>query len=319
MLAAPLRGLRVRRGSCDRTHASVRTAIDNKAVAVDHYENFPVASLLCPRRLRPAVRAVYAFARTADDLADEGDLSAAERLQSLGAYRCDLQATVSEKAASSRWPSVFAALGIVIKQFRLPVDQLEALLDAFVQDVTVVTYASRAELLDYCRRSANPVGRLMLRLHGIDDAMSLRRSDAICTALQLANFWQDFGEDACRGRIYAPQADCLRHRVDSVQVLALLDDANSRALVLDLVAWARELMLSGAPLVHALPGRAGWELRLVVQGGLRVLQRIERIGGATLGRRPTLGWPDAPVMAWRALCMRRAAASADAQQRTGAT
>ena len=319
MLAAPSLLAAGLAGFADRPSAGAHTAMDNIGMMVDHYENFPVASVLCPRHLRPAVRAVYAFARTADDLADEGDISATQRLESLAAYRNDLHATVAGRPASLRWPSVFTHLGKAIQRHNLPIDQLDALLDAFVQDVSVVRYGDRSELLAYCRRSANPVGRLMLCLHGIDDAPSLRRSDAICTALQLANFWQDFGEDADRGRIYAPQADCIRHHVDSAQVLARHDDTNSRALVLDLAGWARESMLAGAPLVHALPGRAGWELRLVVQGGLRVLERIERMGGATLGQRPIIGWPDAPVMAWRALCMKRTAGLRDAQQQTGVT
>ena len=293
--------------------------MDNPRVAVDHYENFPVASVLCPRRLRPAVRALYAFARTADDLADEGDLTAAQRLESLLAYRRDLHASLAGSPVSPRWPAIFAPLATAVREYQLPADQLDALLDAFVQDVTVDRYADRLGLVDYCKRSAQPVGRLVLRLHGVDDPVSLRRSDAICTSLQLANFWQDFGQDAARGRIYAPLADCLKHRVEVARILACRDDANSCALMLDLVAWARDLMLFGAPLVHSLPGRAGWELRLVVQGGLRVLERIETMAGATLGRRPTIGWRDIPVMAWRALRMRRSADWPDAQRRRGAT
>ena len=166
-------------------------------------------------------------------------------------------------------------------------------------------YADRAELLDYCRRSANPIGRLLLHLYGIDDADSLARSDAICSALQLANFWQDLGVDAARGRVYVPAADAQRHGVAIDELLALRDSDRVRALVGELVAWARALMLSGAPLVHAIGGRAGWELRLVVQGGLRILEKIDRLGGATLRQRPTIAWRDAPMLAWRALTMRR--------------
>jgi squalene synthase HpnC len=272
-------------------------------VPVDHYENFPVASLLCPAALRPAVEAIYSFARTADDIADEGDATPAERLAELAAFRDELAAAAGGRPPSPRWPQVFAPLRLAIERHRLPVGLLRDLLDAFTQDVTTVRYADRATLLDYCRRSANPVGRLLLHLYGIGDADALARSDAICTALQLANFWQDFGRDARHGRLYVADADCLRHGVDPAALLAGHDSEAVHALVLELVAWARKLMCFGAPLVHAVPGRAGWELRLVVQGGLRVLERIERLRGATLKERPKLGWTDAPAIAWRALRM----------------
>ena len=271
---------------------------------VEHYENFPVASLLCPPALRPAVEAIYAFARTADDIADEGDATPRERLAQLATYRECLAAAAASRPLS-RWSQVFAPLAATIERHRLPVELLDALLDAFIQDVTVSRYVDRPALLDYCRRSANPVGRLLLHLYGIGGADNLARSDAICTALQLANFWQDLGGDAQRGRLYAPEADCRRHGVDPGALLAGRDSEAVHRLVLDLVVWARGLMLFGAPLVHAVPGRAGWELRFVVQGGLRVLERIERLEGATLKHRPKLGWLDAPAIAWRALCMRR--------------
>ncbi|MEP7301392.1 MAG: squalene synthase HpnC [Caldimonas sp.] len=276
---------------------------------VDHYENFPVASLLCPADLRPAVEAIYGFARTADDIADEGDAAPAERLADLAAYRRDLYAAAASGPASARWPTVFAPLAVAIDRHRLPVDLLAALLDAFTQDVTTVRYADRAALLDYCRRSADPVGRLLLHLYGIDGADALARSDAICTALQLANFWQDMGRDTRAGRLYVPASDCRRHGVDPESLAAGHDSDAVGGLVLELAAWARELMGFGAPLVHLVPGRAGWELRLVVQGGLRVLERIEQLGGATLSERPTLGWTDALPIAWRALAMSRASLS----------
>jgi squalene synthase HpnC len=278
--------------------------MDNRRVPVDHYENFPVASLLCPPRLRPAIEAIYAFARTADDLADEGDDAPADRLASLAAYRTDLAAVATGRPSSARWPRVFGPLGAAIERHRLPVDLLAALLDAFTQDVTTTRYADRASLLDYCRRSANPVGRLLLHLYGVDAADSLARSDAICTALQLANFWQDLGRDSSHGRLYLPESDCRRRGVDPADLLGGRDSPAVRALVGDVVAWARELMRFGAPLVHEVGGRAGWELRLVVQGGLRVLERIDRIDGATLSQRPKLGWVDASPIVWRALRMR---------------
>ena len=273
-------------------------------MSVDHYENFPVASFLCPPALRPAVAAIYGFARTADDLADEGDASPARRLAELGAYRADLDAACSLGARSSRWPQVFEPLRAVLAKHALPANLLTDLIGAFEQDVVKHVYADRIELLDYCRRSANPVGRLLLHLYGVDGAQALRQSDAICTALQLANFWQDLSIDTRRGRIYVPAADCARHGVAASDLLARDDAPNVRSLVAEMVGWARELMHAGAPLAHAIPGRAGWELRLVVQGGLRILERIEGMGFATLQSRPTLRWHDTPLLLWRALWMR---------------
>lgn len=277
-------------------------------MSVEHYENFPVASWLCPPTLRPAVRAIYAFARTADDLADEGDRDAAERLRDLAAYRDRLARLYAgaPTVPGERWHTVFAGLRQVVAQHHLPAAPLFALLDAFEQDVHQPTYPDRTALLDYCRRSADPIGRLLLHLYGVDDAASLAHSDAVCSALQLINFWQDLGVDAPRGRHYVPLADARRHGVSLAQLRSRDDGPAVRALVRELCAWARGLMLDGAPLVHRLPGRAGWELRLVVQGGMRVLERIAAIDHATLTRRPTLGATDAPRLLWRAVTMRAA-------------
>jgi squalene synthase HpnC len=275
-------------------------------VSVEHYENFPVASLLCPRELRPAVRAIYAYARCADDLADEGDTSANQRLADLADFEADLHAIASGQAPSMRWRAVFDPLAQVLRQHALPVSLLTDLLSAFRQDVVQTSYADRPALLDYCRRSAHPVGRLMLHLYGITDAASLRQSDAICCALQLANFWQDLSVDRRRGRLYVPLADARRFGVDARDLLEGEESASAqvRALVVDLVAWTREMMEGGAPLVNRVPGRAGWELRFVVQGGLRILQKVGRDDHDALQMRPTLGWGDAPVLAWRAVTMR---------------
>lgn len=270
----------------------------------DHYENFPVASWLCPPQLRPPIVAIYRFARAADDIADEGDASPEERLADLSAFHTDLMAIAAGRPPSPRWAEVFGPLADQLTGHRLPVALLADLLDAFAQDARQTRYADRVELLDYCRRSANPIGRLLLHLYGIDDAVALARSDAICSALQLANFWQDLGVDAARGRLYVPSADASRHDVAIEDLLERRDSDRSRALVAELVAWARELMLSGAPLVDTIGGRAGWELRFVVQGGLRVLEKIDRLGGATLIGRPTISVADAPLLAWRALTMR---------------
>jgi squalene synthase HpnC len=280
-----------------------------QAVSVNHYENFPVASWLCPAHLRPAVQAIYWFARTADDLADEGDASAEQRLADLNAYRAALAGCAAGAQPSEpRWAGVFAPLGPIIREYQLPLPLLTDLLSAFEQDVVQKDYTDRAELLDYCRRSANPVGRLLLHLYGVNDAVSLQQSDAICSALQLANFWQDFSVDLPRGRVYAPRTDCERFGVTPAELLRGHDSPAARALVAELVGWARELMSFGAPLVHRLPGRAGWELRLVVQGGWRILERIEALAFASVLTRPHLGPRDLAVTGWRALTMRPGAA-----------
>ena len=273
-------------------------------MTVDHYENFPVASVLCPPALRPAVVAIYHFARTADDIADEGDATPAQRLADLAAYRAALACTLAGGASGGRWTPVFAGLAAAIRRYALPAAPLHALLDAFVQDVGNPVYADRAALLDYCSRSANPVGRLLLHLYCVDDAVSLRQSDAICSALQLINFWQDLSIDLPRGRVYVP-LDALAAQGLQLADLQAADTAATRALVQDLCRWAQALMHAGAPLATRLPGRAGWELRLVVQGGLRILERIEAMHHATLHTRPKLTPLDVPRLVWRALRMRR--------------
>ena len=280
---------------------------DGRSLPVDHYENFPVASWLCPPRLRPAIGAIYWFARTADDLADEGEAGPGQRLADLAAYRADLRACVAGQPASGRWPRVFAPLAGALQAFALPAAELHALLDAFEQDVRKTAaragYADRQELIDYCHRSADPVGRLLLHLYGVDDPMALARSDAICSALQLINFWQDLSRDVPRGRYYLPATDCRRHGLDPSQPARWREHPAAPALVADLCAWARETMLQGAPLVHAIPGRAGWELRLVVQGGLRILDKIAARRFDTLHRRPRLRAWDAPLLLARAAAM----------------
>jgi len=277
--------------------------MDNARVAEQHYENFPVASLLCPAALRPAVMALYRFARCADDLADEGEAPATVRSAQLASYRADLQAVLAGHPDSGRWPAVFPSLARAIGQHALPGQWLHALLDAFEQDVRNPRYADRGMLLDYCARSANPVGRLLLHLYRVGDALSLRQSDAICSSLQLINFWQDLSVDLPRDRVYVPLADLQRHGLDLPRLLLQPDDAAMRALVRDLVAWAGALMAEGAPLALRLPGRIGWELRLVVQGGLRILEKIAAMDFASVRTRPVLGRKDAPALLWRALRM----------------
>lgn len=277
--------------------------MNKKARGVDHYENFPVASLLCPPALRLAIMAIYWFARTADDLADEGDAAPAVRLADLAAFRTDMAACAAGMPTSSRWAAVFIPLQSVIQQYALPVDLLADLLSAFEQDVVKTRYANQTELLDYCRRSANPVGRLLLHLYKVNDAESLAQSDCICTALQLVNFWQDLSVDIPRGRIYLPADGFVQHGVDVAQLLRLDVNTATTGLIAANVARAQALMLRGAPLVKKVRGRAGWELRLVVQGGLRIAEKIEELGFTTLKRRPKLNAWDGLVMAWRTLAM----------------
>ncbi len=273
-------------------------------MSVDHYENFPVASVLCPPHIRPAVTAIYHFARTADDLADEGNASAVQRLADLAAYRCDLRAALTGQASSARWQRVFEPLATCCRTYSLPHHHLHALLDAFEQDVHNPRYADRTSLLDYCARSANPVGRLLLHLYGINDSASLQRADAICSALQLINFWQDLSVDGPRARLYVPATDLKLHGVQADAMQTCRDSPQARALVADLCNWARGLMQQGAPLALQVPGRAGWELRLVVQGGLRILEKIAQMNHAALTQRPKLSAADLPLLLWRAAGMR---------------
>lgn len=274
---------------------------------VGHYENFPVASLLCPPALRPAVMAIYHFARTADDMADEGPLAAEQRLQMLAAYRAALDSAAAGRPDVNAWPTVFVALAETIRSHAVPVELLHHLIDAFEQDVRHTAnghrYADHAELLAYCRLSANPVGRLMLHLYGIDEPRSLEQSDAVCSALQLINFWQDISVDLPRHRNYLPANDLARHGLELPDFLPGASphlEAQRSALVAQLCLRARELMLQGAPLAGRIPGRAGWELRLVVQGGLLVLDKIKALGFASWRVRPTVGKADLPRLLWRA-------------------
>ena len=297
---------------CQATIRGVNAPTRSPAPApVTHYENFPVASLLCPPQLRAPIAAIYHFARTADDIADEGDAPAAQRLADLAAYRADLMAIAQGQPPSPRWASVFGPLQVQLQAHQLPVPLLADLLSAFAQDVEKTRdgagYATEAELLDYCRRSANPVGRLLLHLYGVGYGVggdvALAESDAICTALQLINFWQDLSVDLPRGRYYLPADACATHGAALADLQALRSTPANARLILACAVKARALMLRGAPLVHRLPGRAGWELRLVVQGGLRILDKVEALHGASLHTRPRLRAWDWAVMLWRALRM----------------
>lgn len=269
---------------------------------VDHYENFPVASLLLPARLREPVEAIYAFARTADDIADEGDMAPVARLARLNDYRIELNAIGAGQAPrDASLAPIFTRLAANIRTHKLPLQYFRDLLDAFSQDVGKTRYADFAELRDYCRRSANPVGRLLLHLYDAATPDNLRRSDLICTSLQLINFWQDVAIDWRKRRIYLPQADMTRFGVDEAQIDSGRCDDAWCALMDFEVQRARTMMLEGAPLARQLPGRIGWELRLMVLGGLRILERIEAVGYDVFRRRPALTRSDWPRLAWRSV------------------
>lgn len=268
---------------------------------VDHYENFPVASLLLPRRLRPAVGVIYAFARSADDLADEGTATPEDRLTALTAYENELDKIENRQDSDS---PLFRSLAKIIDAYRLPLQPFRDLLSAFKQDVVTPRYAVFTDVLDYCRRSANPVGILMLHLYGKATPDNLRDSDAICTSLQLINFWQDVAIDWQKNRVYLPLEDLARFGVAEDDIAqGRMGDA-WQALMRFEVARAREMMLSGAPLALRLPGRIGWELRMVVQGGLRILEKIEAAECDVFQRRPVLGKGDWLRMVTRSFGMR---------------
>ena len=275
-------------------------------MSVGHYENFPVASILMPARLRPAVVAIYRFARAADDLADEGDASAAARVAALDAFDAELDRI--ERGETATAPP-FPALAGAIREHGLTLAPFHDLVSAFRQDVTVARYANFDEVLDYCRRSANPIGRLLLALYGAQIPANLEASDAICTGLQLTNFWQDIALDWQKNRVYLPQDDLRHFGVGETQIAqARLDDA-WRALLAFEVARARGLLEAGRPLTRALPWRLGLELSAIISGGLRILDRIDTVGGDVFTRRPVLATRDWIVVAWRALVPARASAA----------
>jgi squalene synthase HpnC len=273
------------------------------ALSVGHYENFPVASVLLPPRYRRAVVAIYRFARAADDIADEGTAAPAARRAALARFSGHLDAIERGETPPE---APFAELAHAVRAYRLPVALLRDLLSAFAQDVDVGRYPTYADVLDYCRRSANPVGRLLLALYAVDDPQSGTHSDAICTALQLANFWQDVAIDWKIGRLYLPLEDLARFDVPLAHVAQGVCDARWTRLLAFETARTRSLFEAGRPLVRRLPWRAGLELSAVIAGGLRVLQRIDAVQGDVFTRRPVLRTRDWAVVAWRALAPPRA-------------
>lgn len=275
-----------------------------RQLARRHYENFPVASRLLPPAMRPHVAAVYAFARQADDFADEGDRAPRERLALLDDWRRRLHAAA--RGTGGETDPVLLALGNTVRVCDLPLALFEDLLSAFRQDVTVRRYRTWGDLLDYCSRSANPVGRIVLRVGGFRDAALDRTADRICTALQLTNFLQDFRRDWERGRLYVPAEIWSRCGARDEDLGASALPPPWRAALAEMAGRTRALFEQGRNLCDRLPGRLGLELRLTWLGGRRILDRLERTGCDPFVRRPVLGAPDYAALLWRALLWRSA-------------
>lgn len=263
-----------------------------------HYENFPVASFILPKRLRQPISVIYAFARTADDFADEGDDDAETRLTKLQHYDDYLDAIARGDSIDN---PIFIALADVIEKHHLPLDLFHDLLTAFRLDVSKTRFADINEVWDYCRYSANPVGRLLLHLMDAATPQNLAQSDAVCSALQLINFLQDIEQDFVENhRIYLPQAELKRFGVGEEHFRDKRSDAAFAELIQQQIAYARERMLFGKPLGRAVNGRFGFQLRLMINGGLRVLELLERQQG-DLFSRPRLSKADWLAMVLRSL------------------
>jgi hydroxysqualene synthase len=268
-----------------------------QALAQSHYENFPVASRLLPKHLRPHIAAVYAFARTADDFADEPGPDPAQRLRLLSDWRRRLH------DRDDRAPE-FLALHDTIERFQLPVQLFDDLIDAFMQDVTTTRYETWSEVLDYCRRSANPVGRLVLRLSGYHEDALDRSSDAVCSALQLTNFWQDLAIDLSRGRLYVPAETYRRYGADPAALNGGAMTKEWAAAMAECAARTNELFDAGRSVCDGVGGRLRYELRATWLGGTRILHRLQRSGFDVFRQRPSLGGADAIVIACGTLLWR---------------
>ena len=272
-------------------------------LARSHYENFPVASRLLPAVMRPHVAAVYAFARVADDLADEGEAPPERRQAQLRAWQERLHGAVHETALAhggDRETLILRAVAHSIRSLDLPIVLFDDLVSAFRQDTMTTRYASWCDVLDYCRRSANPVGRLVLRIGGYRDAALDRSSDALCTALQLTNFWQDFGRDWRAGRLYVPRDEQIAHGATEAELAAgrispAWSDALTRA-----VQVTRGMFEQGRHVCDGVAGRLRLQLRFTWLGGARILERVDRDRDRLLEVRPTLGAGDVPLLMWRA-------------------
>ena len=254
-------------------------------MAVDHYENFPVASILMPQRFRRPVALIYRFAREADDFADEGDLPSAERLALLDNFNRELDRIEAGQPSGIPW---FGELAGIIHEHALPVQLFRDLLSAFSQDVVKERYSDYAEVLDYCRRSANPIGRMLLILYGAATPQNNTWGDAICTGLQLINFWQDVAIDYHKNRIYFPQDEMAQYGInESLIAQATVNDSWCKFLRFQ-VNRTRQYLHSGVPLGRVLEGRLGLEMRMIIAGGDRILTKIANVNYDVFQRRPVL-------------------------------
>ncbi|HXW08946.1 MAG TPA: squalene synthase HpnC [Vicinamibacterales bacterium] len=286
--------------------------------ARQHYENFPVASRLLPARVRPAVAAIYAFARSADDFADEPGVPGPDRLRHLDEWLARLRHVAgapSPGPAASGADLVFLALGDTMRRHGLPLSLFEDLLSAFRQDVTTKRYGTWDDLLDYCRRSANPIGRLVLRVAGYRDAHLDGASDAVCTALQLTNFWQDLERDWAIGRLYVPADHYRAAGAREADLHARTITPAWRTALSSVSARTRELFTVGRPVCDGVHGRLRWELRLTWLGGVRVLDKLDAVQFDVFRHRPVLGVQDAAPLLLAALRWRRATAADTLQLR----
>ena len=276
-------------------------------LAQAHYENFPVASRLLPRAARPHIAAIYAFARVADDFADEGDRTIETRLSLLDNWATRLDGAVAGRveADGSDAAHIFTALAGTIRACRLERSLFDDLLSAFRQDVTTTRYENWSDVLDYCRRSADPIGRLVLRVSGYRDARLDRLSDAVCTALQLTNFWQDIERDWAKGRVYVPRDIQRATGADEGDLARRRITDPWRAALADVSRRTRALFTTGRPIADAVSGRLRWELRATWLGGVRILDRLEAAHFDVFAHRPTLGRGDLPAMAWHMLTWRQ--------------
>lgn len=266
--------------------------------SVDHYENFPVASILLPRRMRHAVGLIYQFARRADDFADEGDMAPEQRLSLLQDFRGELDRIAGRVTPCT---PLFIELAREIERHGLPLAAFYDLLDAFSQDVSKTRYQNFGEVIDYCRRSANPVGRLLLHLHGAADARNLALSDAICSSLQLINFLQDVAIDFTKGRIYFPLDEMTKYHIDEQQIASGDSGGAWTPFMLFQIERTRRLLNSGAPLAKSIGGRFGLELRMIVMGGETILRKLHKSRGDVFRQRPVLKPFDWPFIVARAL------------------
>lgn len=284
-------------------------------MSVDHYENFPVASVLLPKRLRQPIKHIYWFSRSADDLADEGNHSATWRLEQLQGYRDALKQIQSGHLhieAHDPRHAIFTPLAPVIQEHKLPISLFSDLLTAFEQDVTVKRHLNYEELYYYCTHSANPVGRILLHLYNEQRPDSLSMSDAICTGLQLTNFWQDIAIDWKKDRVYIPidtlsqfnlSEDYIAAR-SAQQPTSATDNKHWLRMMQQQVEQTRQLLRSGMPLAARLPGRISLELRLIILGGLRILERLDEVDYDVFTRRPTLTKADWVLLGSRLLITR---------------